>query len=65
MSEPIQIRIPEAELKQWLEHIKRGLEPSVRYSDDPAKMQSDAYKERGDMLYYINHRIRAFLKETE
>jgi hypothetical protein len=58
--EPLQITIPASELEQWLNHIQRGLEPSVKYSDDPAKMQADAYTERGNMLYYLNHRIRAF-----
>jgi hypothetical protein len=63
--EPLQITIPANELEQWLEHIKRGIEPAVKFSDDPAKMQADAYKERGDMLYYLNHRIRAYMPNDE
>lgn len=60
--EPTQITIPESELKQWLEHVERGLEPSVKYSDDAAKMQADAYKQRGAMLHYLNHRMRTFVR---
>jgi hypothetical protein len=61
MNEPTQIAIPESELTDWLKHIERGLNPSVKFSDDAAKMQAEAYEERGKMLYYLNHRIKAFM----
>lgn len=60
--EPTQITIPESELRQWIEHIEQGLEPSVKYSDDAAKMQSDAYNLRGSMLHYLSNRIRTFVR---
>lgn len=60
--EPLQITIPASELEDWLERIAQGLEPSVKFTDDAAKMQADAYKVRGDMLYYLNRRIRAFMR---
>lgn len=63
MSNPTYRTINEAELIDWLGHIERGLEPQVKYNADPAKMMADAYKERGDMLYYLNHGIRSVLNE--
>jgi len=65
MSEPVQITILEDELRDWLKHIEQGLEPSVKFSEDAAKMQADAYNVRGDMLYYLNHRIRNYMPRRQ
>lgn len=58
---PVVITIRANELIEWLKHVKKGQEPIVPYDDDPAKMLASAYKERGNILHYLNHRIRAFL----
>jgi len=55
------ISIPKAELEGWLSRIESGLVPTVSYNMDSSVMLGDAYKVRGDMLYYLNHRIRTFV----
>lgn len=64
MSEPLSITIPKAELINWLEHIENGLNPYVKYKDSKVEMLEDSYKVRGDMLYYLNHRIKSFIPEV-
>lgn len=54
-----EVTIPKEELKVWLDHI--SAEPAVPYSSDRVLMLQDAYKVRGDTLFYLNHRIRAYL----
>ncbi len=58
------ISIPESELHEWLKHIATGMTPIVKF-DDMEKMKDEAYKRRGEELYYLNHRIRAFLPSNE
>ena len=55
------IQIPKKELKSWLEKIAEGMNPKVTFSDDQEKMKIEAMKRKDEMLYYINHRIYAFM----
>lgn len=61
MTEPIEISIAQSQLIDWLNHIKLGAEPKVKFSDNLNEMLEEAYKMRGNELYYLNHRIRSFL----
>lgn len=62
---PTFVQIPKSELEEWLKHIASGMTPIVKFDDDAAKMKDEAYKRRGEELYYLNHRIRVFLPSYE
>ena len=60
MSEP-KVTIDRRELEIWHARIIEGLEPEVPYSKDPKVMLESAYEARGKTLYYLNHRLLAFI----
>lgn len=61
---PEVVQIQVSELKEWLEHVTRGLEPVVTFDGDNAeKMQHEAYRVRGSALAFINNRIRFRIHE--
>jgi hypothetical protein len=63
---PEQCSIPVYELKMWLRHIAEGQDPNVAYNEDKTKMLTEAYQKRGAALYFLNSRIRCFVRpETE
>ena len=62
---PTMITIPEIELRDWLKHVALGMDPTVKFDDDASKMKDEAYKRRGEELYFLNHRIRSFLPSNE
>ena len=61
MTPETKFSIPLSELKDWIKHIDKGMQPEIKYSDDPVQMQKDAYDIRGNMLCYLNHRIRSWI----
>ena len=59
MSTPITISIPLSEIEEWQRRIKEAMPPNVRYGEE-GQMLKQAYEERGNVLYYLNHRLATF-----
>jgi hypothetical protein len=57
--EPTLVTIPKSELEEWQRKIKEVMPPEVKYGE-PAEMLKQAYEERGNVLYYLNHRLATF-----
>lgn len=65
MSEPVIVSIPESELIDWIGHIKTGMNPTVEFNHKSERMLKEAFKQRGDQLYYLKHRIMSYISESE
>ena len=61
VAEPLAYTITESELREWQRHVREGMEPEVPFNRDNNKMLAAAYELRGNMLYYLNHRLAAIL----
>ena len=61
VAEPVTYSIAESELREWLRHVREGMEPEVPFKMDNNEMLAAAYELRGNMLYYLNHRLDAIL----
>lgn len=58
--QPETVSIPKSELEEWQRKIKAAMPPQVKYGE-PAEMLKQAYEERGNVLYYLNHRLGTFI----
>jgi hypothetical protein len=57
--EPVTITIPKSELEEWQRKIRAVMPPSVPFGEPPDMLKA-AYEERGNVLYYLNHRLSTF-----